>query len=99
MATLTLTSVYLERKQKATLARKAKAKGTTLSGEVRSAIDAYLAGVSAGELELLDEATRKVGADIKAMNSILERANARAQRFFKELDQAIRTDDPRASRP
>jgi len=87
VATLTLTNVYLERKQKEALARKAKARGTNLSAEVRSAVDAYLAGGSVEELQLLDEATRKAEAEIKEMNAILDRANARARRFFKEIDQ------------
>ena len=94
MATLTLTNVYLERKQKEALARKAKARGTNLSAEVRSAIDAYLAGVSAEELQLLDEATRKAESEVKEMNAILDRANARAQRFFKELEQLRGADTP-----
>jgi hypothetical protein len=94
MATLTLTNVYLERKQKEALARKAKARGTNLSAEVRSAIDAYLAGVSAEELQLLDAATRKAESDIEEMNAILDRANARARRFFKELEQLRGADAP-----
>jgi len=94
MATLTLTNVYLERKQKEALARKAKARGTNLSAEVRSAIDAYLAGVSAENLQLLDEATRRAETEINEMNAILDRANARAQRFFKEIDQLRRADAP-----
>jgi hypothetical protein len=87
MTTLTLTNVYLERKQKEALARKAKAKGTNLSAEVRSAIDVYLAGVSAEELRLLDEATRRTESEIGEMNALLDRANARARRFFKEIEQ------------
>ncbi len=87
MSTLTLTNVYLDRKQKEALARKAKAKGTNLSAEVRSAIDAYLAGVSAEELRLLDEATRKAQSEIDEMNANLDRANARARRFFRAIDQ------------
>ncbi len=94
MATLTLTNVYLERKQKEALARKAKARGTNLSAEVRSAIDVYLAGVSAEELQLLDEATRRAEAEIKEMNAILDRANARAARFFKQLEQVRAADAP-----
>jgi hypothetical protein len=94
MATLILTSLYLERKQKKALARKAKAKGTNLSAEVRSAIDAYLAGVSAEELQLLDETTRRAEAEIKEMNAFLDRANVRAQRFFKEIEQLRGADAP-----
>ncbi len=93
MTTLTLTNVYLERKQKEALARRAKARGTNLSAEIRSAIDAYLAGVSAEELQLLDEATRKAEAEIKEMGAILDRANARARRFFKEIER-LRSADP-----
>ncbi len=87
MATLTLTNVYLERKQKEALARRAKARGTNLSAEVRSAIDAYLAGVSVEDLRLLDDATRRAESEIGEMNANLDRANARARRFFKEIGQ------------
>lgn len=87
MANLTLTNVYLERKQKEARARKAKARGTNLSAEVRSAIDAYLAGVSVEDLRLLDDATRRAESEIGEMNANLDRSNARARRFFKEIDQ------------
>ena len=58
MAVLQLTQVYLEPRQKAALQKRAKAKGTKVAEEIRKAIDAYLAGVTAEELELLDAATR-----------------------------------------
>lgn len=87
MAPVIRTSVYLEPEQKAALAREARAKRTSLSVEVRCAIDVYLAGLSAQELCLLDEATREAESEIEEMKANLDRASARARRFFKEIER------------
>jgi Ribbon-helix-helix protein, copG family len=85
MSSLALTNVYLESEQKKALARKAKSNGTNLSVEVRQAVDAYLAGVSVDELKLLDAATKQAKTDIDAMNAILDGAQKRADRFFRDI--------------
>jgi hypothetical protein len=87
MANLSLTNVYLENDQKKALSRKAKSNGTNLSVEVRSAVDAYLAGVTVEELRVLDAATRKTASEISEMNAILDAGQERAVAFFKEIDQ------------
>jgi hypothetical protein len=90
MSSLALTNIYLENEQKKALVRKAKSNGTNLSVEVRQAVDAYLAGVSADELKLLDAATRQAKVDIDDINSILDRAQTRADKFFREIAAANR---------
>jgi hypothetical protein len=84
---LVLTNVYLEQAQKKAMARKAKANGTNVSVEIRNAIDAYLAGLGAEELRLLDAATRQAKVEIDQMNAILDAGQVRARKFFSEIDK------------
>jgi hypothetical protein len=93
MASLVLTQVYLEHEQKAALQKKAKAKGTKVAEEVRSAVDAYLAGVTAEELELLDATTREAEKHLDAMCADLDRVNKRLDTAFAELAK-IRAQSP-----
>jgi hypothetical protein len=85
MSSLALTNVYLENEQKKALSRKAKSNGTNLSVEVRQAVDAYLAGVSVDELNLLDAATKQAKSEIDAMNALLDNAQKRAGKFFRDI--------------
>jgi hypothetical protein len=96
MTTLSLTNVYLENDQKKALSRRAKSNGTNLSVEVRSAVDAYLAGVTVEELKVLDAATRKTASEIGEMNAILDAGHKRAQVFFRQIEK-IRAADSKAS--
>ena len=93
MATLQLTQVYLEPRQKAALQRRAKAKGTKVAEEIRKAVDAYLAGVTAEELELLDAATRAAKLDLDQMAADLERVNRRVDAKLAEMDR-VRAESP-----
>jgi guanylate kinase len=93
MATLQLTQVYLEPRQKAALQRRAKAKGTKVAEEIRKAVDAYLAGVTAEELELLDAATRAAKVDLDQMAADLERVNRRVDATLAEMDR-VRAESP-----
>ncbi|HLB15667.1 MAG TPA: hypothetical protein VJM14_12105 [Burkholderiales bacterium] len=93
MATLQLTQVYLEPRQKAALQRRAKAKGTKVAEEIRKAVDAYLAGVTAEELELLDAATRAAKVDLDQMAADLERVNRRVDAALAEMDR-VRAESP-----
>lgn len=93
MATLVLTQVYLEPRQKAALQKKAKARGTKVAEEVRNAVDAYLAGISAEELELLDAATLEAQKHLDAMASELDRVNGRLDATLAELDR-LRAQSP-----
>ena len=93
MATLQLTQVYLEPRQKAALQRRAKAKGTKVAEEIRKAVDAYLAGVTAEELELLDAATRTAKVQLDEMVAELEGVNRRVDAALDEMDR-IRAESP-----
>ncbi len=81
-----LTNLYLEPAQRKFLEKRAKSNGTNLSVEARSAIDLYKAGVSLGELELLDLATRKTKDDLDAINATLDNAQRRAEMFFAQIE-------------
>ena len=85
MAARQLTQVYLDKSQKAALQEKARAKGTKVAEEIRSAVDAYLAGVSTEELELLDNASRQAAVDLQAMSESLDATNRKMDAVFKEL--------------
>jgi hypothetical protein len=84
---LVLTNIYLEQRQKKAIARKARANGTNVSVEIRNAVDAYLAGLGAEELRLLDASTRQTQIEIDQMNAILDAGQTRAQRFFAEIEK------------
>jgi len=93
MATLQLTQVYLEPRQKAALQRRAKAKGTKVAEEIRKAIDAYLAGITAEELELLDAATRAAKVQLDEMAAELDGVNRRVDAALGEMDR-LRAESP-----
>lgn len=93
MPALRLTQVYLEPRQKAALQRRAKAKGTKVAEEIRKAIDAYLAGVTAAELELLDAATRAAKVQLDEMAAELEGVNRRVDATLAQMAR-IRADSP-----
>lgn len=82
-----LTNFHLGRSQKRALKERAKAKGTNLAEEIRSAVDAYLSGVTPEELALLDAASRQAESAIAEMSAMLEATNRKAARIFAELDK------------
>ena len=96
MATLVLTQIYLEAAQKTALQKRAKTKGTKVAEEVRNAVDAYLAGVSSEELELLNAASLEAKKHLDAMASELKRINAKLDITFAELER-IRAQSPVAN--
>ena len=96
MATMELTQVYLEREQKKGLQQRAKANGTKVAEEVRRAVDAYLAGISPDDLQLLDEGTRKAERHLKEMAAELDRINARLDASFAQLSRSKRTRSRKA---
>jgi outer membrane murein-binding lipoprotein Lpp len=93
MSTMLLTQVYLEPKQKEALQKRARAKGTKLAEEIRNAVDAYLAGVSADELALLDAATREAERHLDAMAADLKQLNAKVDRTLVQIDR-LRAESP-----
>ena len=90
MANLQLTQVYLERDQKKGLQARARANGTKVAEEVRRAVDAYLAGISPGDLALLDTGTRKAQRHLAEMAAELDRVNAKLDAAFAQLDRQHR---------
>jgi hypothetical protein len=95
MATLQLTQIYLEREQKKRLQARAKANGTKVAEEVRRAIDAYLAGITADELKVLDIGTRRAERHLAEMADELDRVNAKLDAAFAQIDRQHR--NPRKS--
>ncbi len=82
-----LTNFHLGKAQKQALRLRAKARGSNVAEELRSAVDAYLSGgVAPEQLELLDAATRQAQAAIDEMNSLLAATNRRAEAVFAELE-------------
>ena len=85
MKAMQSTMVYLTPEQKMGLARRAQQRKTKVAAEIRAAVDAYLAGVTPQELELLDAATRRAKQEVDAMlktaDAILESHAA----FLREM--------------
>ena len=88
MAKMELTQIYLAQDQKKALRAKAKANGTKVAEEVRRAVDAYLAGISAEDLQLLDAGTRKAERNLTEMTADLDRLNAALDAAFVELNRS-----------
>jgi hypothetical protein len=82
-----LTNFHLGRQQKIALKQRAKVNGTNVAEELRTAVDAYLSGVTPQELELLDAASRNAEKTIKDMNAMLAATNRHADRVFAELER------------
>lgn len=97
MATMQLTNIHLRPAQKKALQQRAKAKGTNVAEEVRSAVDAYLAGVTTDELALLDAATKSTGVMLAEMTAMLEDTNRKVEGVFAEM-AALRGDYPEGAR-
>ena len=91
--TMALTNFHLGRRQKEALKERAQAKGTNVAEELRNAVDAYLAGVTPEELELLDVAAQQAAGAIAEMSDMLDATNRKANRIFAELEKL------RGSRP
>ena len=86
-ANLILTQIYLEPAQKRALQRQAKAHGTHVAEEVRRSVDAYLAGVTSEQLELLDAATLTACKQLDAMSVDLDRINARLEQALTGIER------------
>lgn len=93
MSTMQLTNIHLRPAQKKALQQRAKANGSNVAAEIRNAVDAYLAGVTADELALLDAATKNTETLLAAMNEMLDDVNHRAERIFAEMAR-LRGGDP-----
>jgi len=91
MKAMQSTMVYLTPEQKSGLARRAQQRKTKVAAEIRSAVDAYLAGVTPQELELLDAATRRAKTEIDAMVRTADQMIADHKAFLREM-RALRKD-------
>ncbi|MFN7571310.1 MAG: hypothetical protein ACK5TK_07650 [Betaproteobacteria bacterium] len=87
MPTYAPTQVYLEPRQKKALQSRARALGTRVSDEIRSAVDAYLAGITADELQLRDAASRAAAADLEAMRATLAATNRKLDDLFARIER------------
>jgi hypothetical protein len=85
MKAMQSTMVYLTQEQKSGLARRAQQRKTKVAAEIRSAVDAYLAGVSPQDLELLDAATRRAKEEIDAMLKTADAILASHAAFLREM--------------
>ena len=85
MKAMQSTMVYLTPEQKTGLARRAQQRKTKVAAEIRSAVDAYLAGATPQELELLDAATRRAREEIDAMIRTADQILASHQAFLREM--------------
>ena len=94
MASRQLTQVYLDASQKSALQKRARAKGTKVAEEIRSAVDAYLSGISPDELALLDMASRQAANELQAMSESLDATNRKLDAVFNELERMrVHRDD------
>jgi hypothetical protein len=89
-----LTNFHLGRRQKAALRARAKANGTNVAEELRTAVDAYLSGITPDELALLDAATRQAAEAIAEMADMLKATNRKADAVFAELERLHRGQSP-----
>lgn len=85
MAAMLLTNVHLRAPQKKALQQRAKANGSNVAEEIRNAVDAYLSGISAEELALLDAATKGAERTLAEMSAMLDATNRKAERIFAEM--------------
>jgi len=79
--------VLLECQQKRQLETNARVRGNSVAGEIRRAVGAYLAGVAARELQLLDEGSRRAGEHLADMTVELDRLNGRLDSAFAKLSR------------
>jgi hypothetical protein len=85
MKAMQSTMVYLTQEQKTGLAKRAQERKTKVAAEIRSAVDAYLAGVTPQELEMLDAATRRAQQEIDGMLKIADEILAGHAAFLREM--------------
>jgi hypothetical protein len=85
MKAMQSTMVYLTQEQKSGLAKRAQERKTKVAAEIRSAVDAYLAGVTPQELEMLDAATHRAKQEIDGMLKIADEILASHAAFLREM--------------
>jgi hypothetical protein len=94
MKAMQSTMVYLTQEQRTGLAKRAQQRKTKVAAEIRSAVDAYLAGVTPQELDVLDATTRRAKEEIDAMVTTAEGIVASHAGFLREM-RKLRKESPR----
>jgi hypothetical protein len=80
-----LTQTYLEPQQKKALTAQARQSGRKVSELMREAVDAAIAGVTTDDLRVLDEGTRRVQNELKAMLTELQTNAAEHTAFMRQI--------------
>jgi len=91
MAQRKLIQVYLNSAQKKGLENLTKEKGTTVSHEIRRAVDVYLSGMTPEELELLDAFSREAEQGMQDMADRLDETNRKLDDVFEEMTRIRHT--------
>lgn len=86
------TMVHLEPEQKAALQARAELKGSTMSSEIRRAIDLYLKenSISKDELDALDHMSRVAQRELERMANRLDETNTKLDAIFEEIEHLHR---------
>ena len=84
--TMQATQIHFMPTQKKALQARARANKTNVAEEVRRAVDAYLVGITADELALLDQAARQAETLLAQMSRTLEDTNTHLREVFAERD-------------
>jgi len=85
--TMHATQIHLKPAQKKALQARAQANNTNVAEEVRRAVDAYLAGMTADEIALLDQATKQAQTLLAEMSKTLQATNAHLRKVFAERER------------
>jgi hypothetical protein len=85
--TMQATQIHFKPSQKIALRERARTNKTNVAEEVRRAVDAYIAGVTPDEVELLDQATRHAKELLVQMTQTLEMTNAHLRSVFEERER------------
>jgi len=85
MTSMVLAQVYLEPQQKKALAAQARQSGRKVSELMRDAVDTAIAGVTADDLRVLDEGTRRAQSNLKAMLAELATNADEHAAFMREI--------------
>ncbi|MGI9301283.1 MAG: ribbon-helix-helix protein, CopG family [Gammaproteobacteria bacterium] len=84
------TMVHLESVQKNALQSRAAKRGSTMSAEIRRAIDQYLGNPTEDELTALDEMSRLAEQELQRMADRLDQTNIKLAAVLNEIDHLHR---------
>jgi len=82
-----LTQIYLDPLQKDALRHRAKERGTTLSEEIRQAVELYLSGITQDEIELLHEFSLLAKKELNGMIETLDACNRNIDEILIQRDK------------